>query len=96
MNPPRAAIAQEVFYIVTKMNGRTIPNDQQLLFKTLNQVGQKQDTLRSTQGLIAHELEQMAVRCDAAHDRQVVTRMWYAQDGRRTTWGVLRTQPGSR
>lgn len=53
MNLPRAVIAQKVFYIVTTMNGRTIPNDQQLLFKTLNQAGQKQDTLRAAQSVVA-------------------------------------------
>jgi hypothetical protein len=83
-----ATIRQKLFDGLAAVNGSAIPNDQQLARNVPQQVMQKIDYLLTTNGSLLHLHQQLARRCDATDDRQMLIATGHTQNRRFSFGGI--------
>jgi hypothetical protein len=82
MNPLGTAFCQKIFDRLTTMNGRSIPDDQQVAGNLTSEQLQKAYDIWTFVRMLLRLHKDPALRGDATHGRKMVTRQLDAQGGR--------------
>jgi hypothetical protein len=77
-----ATLRQEALHGFATMDGRAIPNDQQLALNVPQQMLQEAHDILATIGLLLHLYQQAAAAGERANHRQMIIAEWCAQDRR--------------
>lgn len=86
-NKLRSLLCQKGFHLGAPMNGRTIPNFQQVGPHRAPQITQEEDTLPPRQRTVSGERIQLSVWGNTAHQRQMIVRVPALQNGAFPTRG---------
>lgn len=87
-NPPGTTVGQELLDGLATVDGRAIPDHQQLARDVTQQVLQKANHIRATISTLLYHQQQGTVQGDAADGRYVVPGQGHSQDGGLTAGSV--------
>ena len=88
VNAFRSALAQELLDHPAAMNGRAIPDDQQLASQMAEQMPQEAHHVLAMEGGLPDHPEELALGGDAADGREVILGEGDVQGGRLAPWGI--------
>lgn len=82
------AVCQEVLDGLAAMDGRAVPDDQQLAGDVAEQMLEEAHDIRALERPLLHQHEQSIVRGDGTDDREMIATQWEREDRRLPAWGV--------